>query len=73
MKQKKKIILIGLVILVVIILSFVIFKMINKNSKLLEETKSLVTLQSEYEDDLKAKGYSIDNPNVVVDPYKASP
>lgn len=73
MKKNIKIILIILILVILSILSINIFKVITKKQSLLEETKSLVTLQSEYENELKAKGYTIENPNVILDPYKASP
>ena len=45
----------------------------STNKKLLKDTKSLVTLQSEYEKDFKTNGYKIENPNIIIDPYKSSP
>ena len=73
-KRKKCFILIG-IILFLIILALVLF-FLNKqstNQKALATTKSLVTLQREYEKDFKTEGYTIDDPNVILDPYHISP
>lgn len=45
----------------------------SNNENLLATKDSLVTLQNKYEDEYKVDGYTFDNPNVIVDPYKASP
>lgn len=74
MKKKEKIILMTIVL--IIIATLIIFFILNnkgKNKTLLEDTKSLVTLQNEYEKDFSTKGYTINNPNVILDPYKSSP
>ena len=73
-KRKKCFILIG-IILFLIILALVLF-FLNKqstNQKALATTKSLVTLQRKYEKDFKTEGYTIDDPNVILDPYHISP
>lgn len=43
------------------------------NEQTLEETKSLITLQQEYENDFKTDGYTIDHPHIILDPYHNSP
>ena len=72
MKKKKILIIVSIIILIIL---FVLIILNNKstNKKLLKDTKSLVTLQSEYEKDFKTNGYKIENPNIIIDPYKSSP
>lgn len=74
MKKNKKIILIAIVLIIIaILITFFILNNKGKNKTLLEDTKSLVTLQNEYEKDFSTKGYTINNPNIILDPYKSSP
>ena len=74
MKRKKEIrLIIILLLLLAGILVFVYFNEYDRNDKLVKENESLISLQEGYNDDLNAKGYTIDNPKVVIDPYKASP
>ena len=42
-------------------------------SELMQEKKSLVTLQSELEQQFDPLAYSIEDPQVILDPYQASP
>ena len=46
---------------------------LDKNVEAISKTKSLITLQSEYEKDFKISGYTIENPNIILDPYHSSP
>ena len=74
MERKKEIrLIIILLLLLAGILVFVYFNEYDRNDKLVKENESLISLQEGYKDDLNAKGYTIDNPKVVIDPYKASP
>ena len=74
MERKKEIrLIIILLLLLAGILIFVYFNEYDRNDKLVKENESLISLQEGYNDDLNAKGYTIDNPKVVIDPYKASP
>ena len=73
MKNTRKIILIIIAILILLLITITILNYKSNNKKILEDTKSLVTLQGEYEKQFKTSGYTIDNPNVILDPYKASP
>lgn len=74
MERKKEIrLIIILLLLLAGILVFVYFNEYDRNDKLVKENESLISLQGGYNDDLNAKGYTIDNPKVVIDPYKASP
>lgn len=77
-KQKsknKKILILGILILLVAIL-FLIFTTLNNkyiNKDIIKTTKHLITIQEGYEKKFKTKGYTVDNPNVILDPYKISP
>ena len=71
--KKKKILIIVLIIILIILFVLIILNNKSTNKKLLKDTKSLVTLQSEYEKDFKTNGYKIENPNIIIDPYKSSP
>lgn len=74
MERKKEIrLIIILLLLLAGILVFVYFNEYDRNDKLVKENESLISLQEGYNNDLNAKGYTIDNPKVVIDPYKASP
>ena len=72
--KKKNIILIIIVILLVLIFEgILIYNHQFVNNKELAVTESLITKQAKYEEELITKGYTIDNPNVVLDPYHNSP
>ncbi|HIT11533.1 MAG TPA: aryl-sulfate sulfotransferase [Candidatus Pelethosoma merdigallinarum] len=72
--KKKNIILIIIVILLVLIFGgILIYNNQFVNNKELVVTESLITKQAKYEEELITKGYTIDNPNVVLDPYHNSP
>ena len=72
--KKKNIILIIIVILLVLIFGgILIYNNQFVNTEELVVTESLITKQSKYEEELITKGYTIDNPNVVLDPYHNSP
>ena len=72
--KKKNIILIIIVILLVLIFGgILIYNHQFVNTKELAVTESLITKQAKYEEELITKGYTIDNPNVVLDPYHNSP
>lgn len=71
--KKKKILIIVPIIILIILFVLIILNSKSTNKKLLKDTKSLVTLQSEYEKDFKTNGYKIENPNIIIDPYKSSP
>ena len=74
MKNKKKIILIALlvVIVLVVVLLFVLNSLAT-NNKEVEQTISLVDTQAELEMEFVSKGYTIDKPNIIVNPYEISP
>ena len=74
MNKKIKYILISIIsiVLLLLIIMFIINVKLTNDSKM-KVQKSLVTMQSEYENDFNTKGYTLDNPKVVLDPYKSSP
>ncbi len=72
MKKNKKIMLLTIIITVALTTFFILNNKGN-NKILLKETKSLTTMQNEYEKDFSTKGYTINKPNVILDPYKSSP
>ncbi len=74
MKNKKKIILIALlvVIVLVVVLLFVLNRLATNNEEI-EQIVSLVDTQKELEKEFASEGYTIDNPNIIVNPYEISP
>lgn len=73
-KRNKKIITIIISIIVLIILGSIFYSYNNLRGKNgIDLTASLVTKQNEIEKTIKTNGYTIDNPNVLLDPYDASP
>ena len=71
MKFKKR-----YVVLLIIFILFLALFFINNNSKnkiLLNKKESIMTIQKSLEKEFVTKGYTIDNPKIIKDPYKASP
>lgn len=77
MKKKKKItLIISLIILLIILILAILFIEYNDkntNTKEIEVVSSLIEEQSKKEEDFTTKGYTIDNPNVILNPYGNSP
>ena len=74
MKNKKKIILIALLIVVVlVVVLLLVFNRLATNTLEVEQTISLVEKQGDLEDNFTSEGYTIDNPNIIVNPYEISP
>ena len=73
MKKKNMILIIIVILLVLIFGGILIYNHQFVNTKELAVTESLITKQAKYEEELITKGYTIDNPNVVLDPYHNSP
>ena len=77
MKKKRKIVMIILLlsILLVLILMglFIEFNGRNTNNNEVEIVSSMIEIQKEKELEFNTKGYSIDNPNVILNPYGNSP
>lgn len=64
------------IILVVVILAIILFILLNNNNQNIDEvaiSESLITSQYNKEKDFKTEGYTIDNPNVILNPYGNSP
>lgn len=77
MKKKRKLFL---TIVLFIILALLLFAALlleldeeNVNNSEVEVVSSLIETQEELEGDFKTKGYSIDNPNIILNPYGNSP
>ena len=63
-------------LIIIIFLIFIIgglFYLNNFNSRKLKIKKSLIKEQEILERDFSIDGYTVDNPNIIVDPYNASP
>ena len=73
MKKNNMILIIIVILLVLIFGGILIYNNQFVNTKELVVTESLITKQAKYEEELITKGYTIDNPNVVLDPYHNSP
>lgn len=71
--KKKKILLTIFIFIILLVISLIILNRLNTNTKLIETKKSLISLQNEYEKDFSTSNYTIENPNVILDPYKSSP
>ena len=75
-KPRKRILAIILnIILLVIVICLIIWVLFggNMNSQAVSKVESLITKQSHIEDKFKLDGYTIDNPNVIINPYGNSP
>lgn len=68
----KKILIISSFFLILISTSTIGYKIVSANEKI-EEIKDPIIKQEEQESYLTPYGYTIDNPNVVLDPYDVSP
>ena len=74
MKKKKKVLLISLIGLVVIFIVLAVISsfLFTANEKI-ETVQDMITEQSEKEKEIKSTGYTIDSPNVILNPYGNSP
>lgn len=74
MKNKKKII-IGLIIIMIILIIATIFILnsLSTNKDEVDVKISLVENQANLEKKFKSEGYTIDNPNIIINPYEISP
>ena len=74
MNNKVKVIILAIVLFILVSGGLLIF--LNSeftNKDYLTVTDSLVTKQAKLEEGFKIKGYTFDNPNVILDPYQSSP
>jgi len=72
MKEKKKIIL-SVVLIILCISIFYLEKGVFIGKENLSITESLVTKQNNLESKFSTSGYTIENPNIIVNPYEVSP
>ena len=71
--MQKKIIISLFSIIILTIPLFILVQNNLENSDEIIAKESLVTYQSNLEKEFKIDGYTIDNPNIILDPYDASP
>lgn len=75
-KPRKRILAIIInIILLILLICLIIWVLFggNMNSQAVSKVESLITKQSHIEDKFKLDGYTIDNPNVIINPYGNSP
>lgn len=71
---KRKIInIIVLIVIVLLFILYIVFNYMSSNRDILASTSSMVTNQYNLEKDFSSNGYTIDNPNVILNPYGNSP
>ena len=68
----KKIIIISSLILVVLLSSTIGYKVVSANTKI-DEIDDIITIQEKEEDYLTYYNYTLDNPNIILNPYNISP
>ena len=74
MEKKKKMIGIGLLCFVILLLvCYVGLDLFSQNHEEVEQIVSLMDSQIEKEKEFQIEGYTLDNPNVIVNPYGNSP
>ena len=74
MKKKKRIIFLSIILIVLIFtFTYVNLEEKNKNTKEVKVVSSLIEKQEKREKNFKTKGYTIKNPNIILDPYDNSP
>ena len=72
--EKKKIIGVSLLGLIVLLLTiFVALNSFSQNKEEVDNVVSMIDDQIEKEKNLKAQGYTLESPNVVLNPYGNSP
>ena len=72
--SKKKIVILVLAILVIIIaVLFRIFSMANVGENKVKEALALTDEQADIEKDFESEGYTLEKPNVILNPYGNSP
>ena len=73
--KKERNLIIGIVLMVVII-GLVVFEVLDNksvNSNHLKTDQGIMALQSKKEEKFATKGYTIDKPNIIIDPYDRAP
>ena len=59
--------------MVLVVVLLLVFNRLATNTLEVEQTISLVEKQGDLEDNFTSEGYTIDNPNIIVNPYEISP
>lgn len=72
MKKKNILYIVGTII-IIILLGLSLFNQKNINKQDLKKEKDLISVQYEKEKEFKIKGYTLDNPNIILNPYTTSP
>lgn len=62
-----------LLMLVSLVFSLAYLSSRGENTDLIATTKSLISDQKTYEKDFTSAGFDIENPNIILNPYKNSP
>ena len=70
---KKVVLLVVAIALVAIIVTLLVLNNVSTERKLLAVSDSLITKQEKLEEKFTSKGYTLENPNIIVDPYDNSP
>lgn len=73
MQKKNTKIMIIVVIILLIIVNYTILNKISTNVIEVENIQSMIFLQEELEKDFQTEGFTIDNPQVILNPYNNSP
>ena len=74
--MKKKKVMIAIVVFLLILLIITIAWYLDdqsKNYSKLEVSDSLIAMQNNYEEEFETEGFTIDNPNIILNPYHISP
>ena len=70
---KKVVLLVVAIAFVAIIVTLLVLNNVSTERKLLAVSDSLITKQEKLEEKFTSKGYTLENPNIIVDPYDNSP
>ena len=74
--MKKKKVMIAIVVFLLMLLIITIAWYLDdqsKNYSKLEVSDSLIAMQNNYEEEFETEGFTIDNPNIILNPYHISP
>ena len=72
-KKKKLIIIVSVLILVLLLGIILVLRSFNFSKNVVSSTTSMIALQTSYEEGFTTAGYTLDNPNIIVNPYGNSP
>lgn len=71
MKNRKLLFVLAVILVLFTFSTFYYFSIYPKNK--IEEKQSLIVMQSNIEENFQSNGYTIENPNVILNPYEISP